>query len=188
MNRFTWIAVMVMAATAGCAGKSEMLRLKSDVLNLVPEEDRARLDPYVEAIAKAKQEIATAKDAVEKARDEVKRGKSEKQHADLLAAAKAAKVEWLTARRARLDADHKAGKAAVDAADAEHEYQRAMLAAEKGLIPYENFSPKKYEAQFRGQQKSLAEAKLAADKAAQAEKDAEAAYKKAKEKADKFKD
>jgi hypothetical protein len=188
MNRIALIAVIVVAATAGCAGKTEMLRLKSDVLNLVPEGDRARLNPYVEAIAKAKQDVASAKEALEKAQAEVKKGRTEKQRAALLADAKAAKVSWLDARKARLEAEHKAQKEAVDTADAEHEYQRAVLAAEKGLIPYENFSPKKYEAQFRGYQKALAEAKQAVDKATQAEKDAESAYKKAQEKLDKFTD
>lgn len=188
MNRVTWIAVAVAVLATGCAGKTEMLRLKSDVLNLVPQEERAKLDPYVEAIAKAKQEAGTAKEAVTKAREEVGKAKSEKQHADLLASAKAAKVQWLDARKTRVEAERKARKKAVETADAEHEYQRALMASEKGLIPYEGFSPKKYEAQFRGFQKALAEANQAVDKASQAEKEAESAYNKAKEKLDKFKD
>jgi len=186
MKRALWIIAVAGLSFAGCATRPEMVRLKSDALNLVPQEDRARLDPYAAAIATAKQEAETAKEAVEKARADVGKANSEKRRAELLLAAKTAKVGWLDAKKARVEAERKARKVAVKSADAEHEYQRALLAAEKGLIPYEGFSPNKYESQFRGYQKALAEAGLNVDKALQAEGNAETAYKQAKEKLDKF--
>ncbi len=182
------LVVACAAVATGCAGKSDLMRLKPDVLNLVPQEDRARLDPFVTALNQARQDVQTARDAVTKTREEGGKARSESRRAELLATAMATKVAWLQARQARQESEVKAQEQAARSADAEHEYQRALLAFEKGLVPYEGFSAKKYEAQFHGTRKALAEAKQEVEKAAKSEKKAESDHKKAQERLDKFKD
>ncbi len=188
MKNTLWIAVLMTGIAAGCSGSSDLVRLDKNALNLVTQEDRARLDKFVTQISQAKGDADAAKKAIAGASEESGKAKSEAERADLLSKAMSAKVQWMNAKKARVEAESKAQEKAVRTADAENEYQRALLAGEKGLIPYEGFSPKKYEAQFRGCQKALAEAWQVVEKATTAEKKAEDAYQKAMKKLDKFKD
>ena len=102
------VAVLITSVAVGCGGKKDLHRLGPDVLNLVPQEERAALDPYLAAFEQAKKDAEEAKDALSQTKTDVGKATTEAKRAELLSDEFTAKASHLKARQARQEAELKA--------------------------------------------------------------------------------
>lgn len=176
-----WI---VLLAAAGCGGPS-MMKLDDNVFATVTAEERAGLDASVQAIDQAKQKREQAKGVLEKLAEEKNQASREHDLAALAAQTAKAKVDWMSARQAFLKKEADLAGKEMQAAEANHQLQRAKLAQAKGLTPFKGFDARKFENQQLDYQKAYVNAQIGLDKERKAADDAEKAYQDLREKLDK---
>lgn len=184
---FARSGLLVIVLVAGCGGGGQaMMKLEDKVFDLVPQEDRARLDPSRKEVELANARWTEAKGAVSSLNDARASAEREQKAADLQLQASRAKRTWVIARQDYLKKAEVAAAKEVLANEAKHQLERAKLAEAKGLRPFggEAFNASKFLSQSQAHDKAYMEAKQAADAAKAKASEAETKFKALQQKAE----